>query len=233
MVLKTGLGSTKFGRKAEAGEDLRPHQGKELQNPNFNDALLNDWAVQHLHLGTVPDRKNLKFLRRTPRLLYARVTEDTLYCINVFQHGAWAEQEIVGTIHRNWPDSIKQFRVESLAGEKVTNANIQTLRDAGCNVALRMNDGVSYLPAGGGYSCTRKSTEVVMACNRIVSTCRTIENVVRNEVLAYIVKAKAEAKRITSQYDLRLEIRNGVVFAVDAQAGIALRLPYAVALKPL
>ena len=45
-------GYAEIKRKAEAGESLIPHQSRGLDDSETKDPLLNDWGVQHLHLGT-------------------------------------------------------------------------------------------------------------------------------------------------------------------------------------
>jgi len=51
--------------KAANGEDLVPHQSTRLNDPSFDDALLNDWDIHHLHLGTTIQPNG--FVERTGR----------------------------------------------------------------------------------------------------------------------------------------------------------------------
>ena len=44
-------GLTEVERKISSGEDLSPHLSRLLRNPSFNDPLLNDWGIHHVHLG--------------------------------------------------------------------------------------------------------------------------------------------------------------------------------------
>jgi hypothetical protein len=46
-------GLAEIRRKAEAGESLASHQ-RYVRHPDNEDALLNDWGVQHFHLGLTP-----------------------------------------------------------------------------------------------------------------------------------------------------------------------------------
>jgi hypothetical protein len=74
-------------KKSEAGDDLRANQSTSLDNPDFNDAILHDWNISHFHLGTSPDRHNPSFGKRTGPVLFAFVTNDSLYCIDVLPSG--------------------------------------------------------------------------------------------------------------------------------------------------
>jgi hypothetical protein len=208
-------------KKTASGEDLRPHQSRNYFDPGFDDALLNDWGVQHFHLETIPDAKDRRLVKRTGPLLFARVTEEILYCIDVSKtHGAFTQRRMLEILHGNWPDSIARFRISGSLAEAFTDANIGTLRKKNVNAFIAMSDGTVYSPPGGGYSSSGTSVEVVMACNRVVSTCRKMEALVRNEIL----KIKAEGKRILPNYKFELVARDGRLLAVDAQSGIAMVL---------
>ena len=219
LEVQTGLNEVL--RKAEAGEDLRPHQSRELLlNPEYNDQLLNHWNIQHLHLDILPHRKYKGLLKRSRLLLFARVTSETLYCINILDHDAWTQQEMLDVIHRNWPDSIAQFRLDGMRGEKLSDQEVRSLRDKNCNVSIAMADGVAYLPIGNGSSSSGMSTDVVLACLRVRSYLRQLEDVVRTHLLAHL---NYPGQRLT-RYQLQMHIQNGEIFAIGVQAGLIIKL---------
>jgi hypothetical protein len=147
--------------------NMRPHQGKEIDDPLYKDALLSDWGIHHLHLGTVLDPDG--FIKRTKPVLFTRVTNDCLYMIQIMDHGpgaedVWSKQEIVEIIHRNWPDSIRQYRIKGIELErKATDSEIKQLRGAGILTMLEMKDGTIYMPVGGGIASDRTSLQVALA----------------------------------------------------------------------
>jgi hypothetical protein len=219
--LEVQAGLNEVLRKAEAGEDLRPHQSKELLlNPEYNDQLLNHWNIQHLHLDVLPHRKYKGLLKRSRLLLFARVTPETLYCINVLDHDAWTQQRMLGVIHRNWPNSIAQFRLDGMQGEKLSDQEVKSLRDNNCNVSIAMDDGVAYLPIGNGSASSGISTDVVLAYTRVRSYCRQLEDVVRTHLPAHL---NYPGQALT-RYQLQMQIQNGETFAIDAQAGLTIKL---------
>ncbi|MDQ5769577.1 hypothetical protein [Thiothrix subterranea] len=96
-------GLRKLEQEIEAGSDLTPYLSKSVLNPNFHDDLLNHWGIYHLHLGEV--LKN-EFITRTGSLLYVRFDDKNAYFLDIREHGAWAQQDIIQIIHDNWPHSI-------------------------------------------------------------------------------------------------------------------------------
>jgi hypothetical protein len=69
-------------------------------------------------------------------LLFARFPNNYAYLINIFPHGVWAEQELVGIIHRNWPESISDYRVTRIGVRLAYTQNyevIAKLREAKIN----------------------------------------------------------------------------------------------------
>ena len=67
--------------KIKEGIDITPHLSKKLTDLNYDDPLLNDWGIYHLHLGTEFDKRG--FVNRTgPPLYFFRVTLFLLYSNN-------------------------------------------------------------------------------------------------------------------------------------------------------
>jgi hypothetical protein len=89
---------------ASTGGDLLPHLSRSLKKGDYDDALLNDWGIHHLHLSTNKDPDG--FVSRTKELLFARSTDDAMYCIAVLPHGAWSNQAFVQALHDNWPATL-------------------------------------------------------------------------------------------------------------------------------
>lgn len=212
-------------RKAARGDDLSPHQSSGYFDPDFNDPLLNDWDIHHFHLETRPHPRNGQLVRRTGSLLFARVADEVLYCINVFDHQSFAWQRMLGILHRNWPESIARFRANGIAGETLTDSNILTLRRSNCNTILAVEDGTAYFSPSGGCSSSRTSIIVMRECARARAYCRNMEKVVSNWLWDYVRQSVAEGKEILRSYQFRLVLRNDSFVAIESQAHIAIKLP--------
>lgn len=138
-------------QKVKDGEDLTPHLSKLINNPEDTDPMLNDWGVYHLHLGT--DIQN-GFARRTGPLLFARVTDEHFYAVDVYSHGAWTESEVVETVHRNWPESVARWVMHGVRGERLTDTQRAALRKKYTNSFFLTKDGTTYGPIGGGTAAS-------------------------------------------------------------------------------
>jgi hypothetical protein len=79
--------------KIEHGEDLRPHLSTRITDPDYEDAMLNEWGIHHLHLGTVIESKG--FVNRTGPVLYARFESQKAFCLTVMPHGQWTNQQLI------------------------------------------------------------------------------------------------------------------------------------------
>jgi len=127
-LLKPGLALLR--EKVESGGDLRRNQSKRISNPEYDDLLLDDWGIDHFHLGESIEPNG--FVSRTNPVLFARVTPENFYALVVLPHGSWSKKALIETIHSNWPDSIKQFRIRGVKPEfEVTEKEIQDLTARG------------------------------------------------------------------------------------------------------
>jgi hypothetical protein len=183
--------------KSERGDSLQPHQSKQIDDLLYKDSLLNDWGVHHLHLGTTIDTDG--FIKRTKPVLFTRVTSDSLYMIQIMDHGpgagdVWSKQEIVEIIHRNWPESIKQYRLRGTALEKKpSDSDIKELRGAGVLTTLEMQDGAIYMPVGGGIASDRTSLQVALAQDEYYRRVHDLEEYFKNNVLEIAKQVEKQA----------------------------------------
>lgn len=173
---RAGLGLVEA--KIASGADLRPHLSRGILKLDYSDALLNDWGVYHLHLGTTVDADG--FIARTGPVLFARFTQSDAYLIDVKRHGSWSNQDIVKAIHSNWPESIERFKLKGIASftvpgdDPTTDDDVSKMRKAGGQVLQELG-GAVYAPIGGGYSTNRTSANVVIANDTFVKWLRTKE----------------------------------------------------------
>lgn len=149
--------------KASKGGDLNPHLSRKTKDAMYDDPLLNDWDIQHLHLGEKIESNGLA--TGTKPVLFARVTSDTFYLLDVMNHGRgyqpWIKKRLVNIIRENWPDSIAVSRLNGVVDMEVnpSEQDIGQLRKAGINTLLRTDDGAIFAPLGGGV--TRSGISVV------------------------------------------------------------------------
>lgn len=136
-------------KKINDGSDLTPHLSKGIKDLDYKDKMLNEWGIYHFHLGTTMEGN---FIKRTGPLLYAFITDQAIYAINIYRHNQWAEDTILQTIHDNWPDLISNYKVSDSikTATTVTPSQRISLRKVNGNAFFTATDGTIYVPTGGG-----------------------------------------------------------------------------------
>lgn len=162
-----------ISRRAEAGEDLTAYQSRRfLLEPNEDDALLSDWGVQHLHFDA-----GLSPQKRSRELLFARITEDAFYCIDISDHHGFTRQVMLEILDTNWPESIARFLLRGdIAGESVTDEQVGRLRKANVNAFVRLPNGRSYVCIGGGRTSSGHNALDIRSCAQLFGQCRDAAN---------------------------------------------------------
>jgi hypothetical protein len=198
-------------KKSEAGDDLRTYQSTSLDNPDFNDAMLQDWNISHFHLGTTPYPRNPSFMDRTDPLLFAFVTSDSLYCIDVMGHGSWSNVQLLDAVYENWPDLLKPFVLHGIKSSATAykNDEIAKLRKAGLVVATTRPDGTIHGLVGGGYSVNGDSVQVTSQLSDIMRDCRDAQQAVG----AYFDDPAQASNSLPAE--LQLHEDGGELYAID------------------
>jgi hypothetical protein len=209
-------GYSEVKRKAISGESLIPHQSRRLDDAEYNDPMLNDWGVHHLHLGTSIEPHG--YVTRTGPLLFARVTDTGLYAIQIFTHGAWSRQEIVKILHQNWPQSIEQYRLKGVIGLGVqySDQQVQDFRKAGVQELIEI-DGAIYAPFGGGITTSSESVRVIQSRNDLMRECRQLEGLTLG-----IAQEEASRGRPLPSQEFRLTRQGDKAIVIEGSSNLQL-----------
>ncbi len=162
--------------KAKKGKDLTPYLSRQIGNLDYEDGLLNDWGIYHLHLGTQFDNQT-QTISRTNELLFAYQKGDTLYLIDVLPHqGSFQTLELLQIISKSWPDALKDYK---LAGNKFTMDNpsddqIRQMRKSGFSYGFMLG-GDAYVSPGGGYAMSGHSIESTRKTDRLFVHLKRVE----------------------------------------------------------
>ena len=216
--------------KARKGESLRAYQSRNIENPLFNDALLNDWDIHHLHLGKQLDSDG--FVARTGPVLFVRVTHDTFYLLDVMRHGPvyqpWIKKKLVRVIHEHWPDSIAVSRLKWVVDLEVNPSEqaVGQLRKAGIVTMLKMDDGTIYGPIGGGYSVSGTSLEVVEDTLRYFRLVDRIEEHCKENASEFMIGANTQGHTNSTDFHIELlGIGHGYASVLEQHTGTRFRIP--------
>ena len=163
-------------RKIKSGENVNPYLSCKASQLRYSDDLLNDWKIQHLHLGKEYAEGKLKGkIKRTTEVLYVFFTEDSAYFITIDNHDpdTFAKQELLHILHDNWPEVLKPYKdhgldIRSVIPGDLTNKHRFDLRKAGYNLGVDvMPDGTAYVLIGGGRMTSGDNMMDVDFTNRL------------------------------------------------------------------
>ncbi len=212
-------GEQSFLAAVARGADLRPYQSTRLERADFNDGMLNDFGIQHFHLGEGPHPSKPGFVSRTEPVLFALVRDDDFYSLGCYAHGAWSLTSLLDLIHATWPQLIAPSSPGSsndASGMKViglthayTDAEVETLRKAGINALTQRSDGTIHVGPGGGVTTNGKSGKVAREVAAIKGSCNRLESELR-ATLASMLASGALARPVT----VHLAQRGHETFAV-------------------
>lgn len=146
--------------KIKKGESLHSYQSRLLKNIDYDDGLLMDWGVQHLHLGDSIESNG--FVKRTKELLFVKFTPDSAYVLGIFKHNEWSTLKILEIIHENWPETIENYKFKNIVDISPCpdEKTIQSFRKIGLNSAVKLKDGTVYMGPGGGITAAGTPMEV-------------------------------------------------------------------------
>jgi hypothetical protein len=209
--------------RIEAGNDLTPHLSDRLEELNFNDGMLNEWGISHLHFGPGTPSRRSGYAERTKLILYAFVADDDFYSLQVLPHKRWSESELLRIIHRNWPQAIAKFRDPAI--RRIShNPSIQERdkrRKSGIVSFAEIEPGVVYTLPGGGFTCDGTAARAVTSTTYYTVYVRNCEAHIKANMGKYL-KAIAQAGLGPSNPPtFKLRVKGDDIVAMEEGTGIS------------
>ena len=191
---------------------------------DFQDCLLNDWGIHHLHLGLNIDESG--FVVRTNDLLFVRFTDTAAYLLGILPHGRWAEPYLVEIIHRNWPQSIARYRLNDVIGTDApqTEEAFRTARKHGYQVFFNPEPGYVYTPVGGGYSTAGTSVRALNDADHHAVWVRHLEKHIRENIDHYVAVLRDSSREVPVAIHFRLLFDENGWYAVEQNLKTAIWL---------
>ncbi|MFT4416036.1 hypothetical protein ACLM5H_19425 [Fredinandcohnia humi] len=196
------------------GEHIWPHLSRKLKDLEYNDDLLNDWGIHHLHLGEQVESDG--YIKRTGSVLFARFDKLNAYFIDVMDHRSFTKQKMIEIIHRNWPDSIENFRLKGVQNINgiITDDNIASFRKSGVLSFIQIEPGVVYAPPGMGLTTAKTSVQTGREVDFYITRIRQFEDHVRSNIGKFVLVAQKEGNKIGNEMRFHLLIdENNDVYA--------------------
>lgn len=217
---------------SESGSNIRPYQSTGMENDKYDDGMLNDWGLQHFHMGTSPHPTIPGYVSRTGPLLYAVVKPDTLYCIAILQHNQWSNQQLLEAMHQNFPEltGAGTFKSSTLKPQGLavnyTDNEVQQLRNAGITPITQRTSGAIMMGPGGGVNLKRKKGEKSVKVTTANIEVRNMLQEVEDTLNEQAVKAG-----VPNGHEVNLVEESGQLIVKDALGTLRVALPQIV--KPL
>lgn len=180
------LALDEFVEKVERGDNSLSYMSTRMTDPGYKDTLLYDWNIHHFHLSRRLRKDG--FIKRSDYEIFAYVTADEMYLIQVYRHKAehlLSQQEMVRIIHDNWPELIERIHLKGIDGltETVDDAMYEIARDNSCTTFADLGPGQVYGMIGGGYASDRSSTEVVRWHDIWMGRMQVFEEIIKEQVV--------------------------------------------------
>jgi len=207
-----------------AGKDLSPYLSRRLRNQDYNDPLLNDWGIHHLHLSTKVESDG--FVERTGPLLFCRFDGPSAYFINVLPHGSWTDSDMVRVLHKNWPESIQQFRAQGVLGlaRQVTDQDRKILRAGNVNSMVEVERGVVYVPLGWGMATSGVSTEVVRQAHYCESRLGDLQATLIRDIDEIAEAAAVQGLNLPENLKFNIHVKGPRISVIEPNCGLRVYL---------
>ena len=121
--------------------------------PRSQDKLLWDFGMHHFHLS--PEMTKSGFVERSDYLLFAIVTREAAYFVDVRPHLdpqglQWVRQDLLTIVHSNWPELVEPHLLTGiLPGTPITDEDRIEYRRSNITPVMHFGDAIA-LPLCGG-----------------------------------------------------------------------------------
>jgi hypothetical protein len=223
-------GEAQLCSKVASGGDLWPHQSRKIVNLAVEDGMLNDYGIQHFHLGITPDPRHSGLIAGTKELLFAIVKEDDFYAIGIYDHKAWTKKAVLDVVHSTWPQVTETFTLKGVVGlsHSYTDAEAKKLRAARINVLQQRPDGAVQMGMGGGVAADGSSLAVRRETDRLLDHIEDLQETVRTLLEPYVADG-----RLPEDAPVRVVWQNNDIYAVPDPAVVKCDLTGRLIIPPL
>ncbi|WP_156387497.1 hypothetical protein [Methylobacterium sp. Leaf399] len=187
--------------------------------------MLNDYGIQHFHLGTRPDPRRPHLIEGTKELLFAIVKDRDFYAIGIYDHDDWTKRALLDVVHATWPELTEPYTLKDSPHMKVlglrhnyTDDEVKKLRGSGVNALQQRPDGKVQIGMGGGVAsdstslAVRRETDVLIV--QVEELQKTVVEALSQHVTAGHLPADSSV-RVVWDADTIYAVPNPAVFKVN------------------
>ena len=159
------------------GENVNGFLSKNIMHAmgsQSKDGLLWDFGMHHFHLRK--DIQSSGFVSRSDYLLFAIITQDHAYFVDVRPHRdpqnrGWVRQDLLKIVHSNWIELIEANILRGVQGTVLTDEQKQELRRKNVNHIHNVG-GDAVAPLAGGTMADGSSTLCKFVAMRLLHEIR-------------------------------------------------------------
>lgn len=217
-------------KKIENGEEITLNLSRKLKDLEYNDPMLNDWGIHHVHLGIDFNHK-IGMMSRTKPILLVRFIDDKAFFIAVKNHGRgvkkqpWTMQEIIRIIYNNWPELLEQHQLSGITGRDLSDEEVAQSRRGGYNLGIHVNQKV-FMPLGLGYTASGKSFESIYKTDYYkihITDCEKYIAANINEIKKELHKKNIEIGK-NLNFKLMVDQESGTFYAKEVNSNLLIEL---------
>lgn len=197
--------------------------------------MLNDYGIQHFHLGMTSDPRRPQLIEGTKELLFAIVKDSDFYAIGIYDHNAWTKQALLDVVHATLPSITDPYPLKYGPGMKVlslrrnyTDDEVRKLRAAGINTFQQRPDGKVQVGMGGGVALDRSSIAVRRNTDALLDYIEELQTAV-----VKILNQEVMAGRLPADAPVRLVWDGNRVHAVPAPEVLKVNITGQLVVPPL
>lgn len=209
-----------LARRFEQGEDVNPFLSKTRKIGKFNDKLLNDWGIQHFHIG-------MTAAERHDDCLFAKVMPAVVLFLHVLPHKRYTERDLIRRIHSNWPHVIERFKAAGAlpSTHDLTDDEVQVLRDKNVLAPLQMPDGTIYVAPGGGLMSSGLSAQVLINSDAAFRQLKAYQAHIKDHLDWYLEQVHAQGRTPGEPPSFKLIVEaNHQLYALEEASVVAFPL---------
>ncbi|MCS6266832.1 MAG: hypothetical protein H2174_04620 [Vampirovibrio sp.] len=176
------------------GNNIRPFLSTKVNDLLYNDGLLRDWGLHHIHFVPAITPK-----KRTNEILFIMERPDSIYFIDIFSHDDWVNLRSLEIIHRNWPETIEQFILKGITPDIFTDEALKTLRKKNVSYTIGL-DGNAYAPTLNPNS----KLSTVIKTSHLLAFIEELEQVILHDI--HNIQQQIQCKTNTTLTELNFEL---------------------------
>lgn len=216
-------GMAALERDLVQGIDLAPRLPRRIGRKQIDrDALLDDWGIHHLHLGTVIQPDGL--VNGDDDVAFVILEPNDAYLIQVLPHGSWSDTTLLEIVHRNWPHLMTPL---PLAGgdSGTTRKSVASARRANTQAIVQLSDGTVLGPRGGGYASDASSLASSLAAAWDARTAAEWEKAVHTTIPRVLETFAEHGECLPDEFRFTLQELEGRWVAAEVTYGFSIELP--------